>query len=96
MGEDQAVPTIASERRGTADERGTDGRHEAIRFWWHLDEMFVKINEERHYLRRAFDYEGDVLESFASKRRDRTATPTSRPPPVPASLGWLIDRMRDV
>ena len=40
---------------------------------WHLDEMFVKINGERHYLWRAVDHEGEALESFVSKRRDKTA-----------------------
>jgi putative transposase len=34
---------------------------------WHLDEMFVKINGERHYLWRAVDHEGEVLESFVTK-----------------------------
>ena len=38
---------------------------------WHLDEVFVKINGETHYLWRAVDHEGEVLESFVSKRRDR-------------------------
>jgi putative transposase len=36
---------------------------------WHLDEMFVKINGERHYLWRAVDHEGEVLESFVTKTR---------------------------
>ena len=40
---------------------------------WHLDEVFVKINGEMHYLRRAVDHEGEVLEVFATKRRDRKA-----------------------
>ncbi len=40
---------------------------------WHLDEVFVKINGETHYLWRAVDHEGEVLEVFASKRRDRKA-----------------------
>ena len=40
---------------------------------WHLDEMFVKINGERHYLWRAVDNEGEVLESFVTKTRDRKA-----------------------
>ncbi|CUK10475.1 Integrase core domain protein [Shimia thalassica] len=40
---------------------------------WHLDEVFVKINGERHYLWRAVDHEGEVLESYVTKRRDRTA-----------------------
>jgi len=40
---------------------------------WHLDEVFVKINGERFYLWRAVDHEGEVLESFVSKRRDKAA-----------------------
>ena len=38
---------------------------------WHLDEIFVKINSERHYLWRAVDHECEVLESYVRKRRDR-------------------------
>jgi len=33
----------------------------------------VKINGETHYLWRAVDHEGEVLESFVTKRRDRKA-----------------------
>ena len=40
---------------------------------WHLDEVFVKINGEIHHLWRAVDHEGEVLEAFVSKRRDRKA-----------------------
>jgi putative transposase len=40
---------------------------------WHLDEIFVKINGERHYLWRAVDHEGEVLESFVTKTRDKKA-----------------------
>jgi putative transposase len=40
---------------------------------WHLDEVFVKINGETHYLWRAVDHEGEVLEVFVTKRRDRKA-----------------------
>ena len=29
------------------------------RWRWHLDEVFVKINGERHYLWRAVDHEGE-------------------------------------
>ena len=35
--------------------------------------MFVKINSERHYLWRAVDHEGEVLESFVTKARDKKA-----------------------
>ena len=52
-------------------------RAERLRSWpqwrWHLDEMFVKINGERHYLWRAVDHEGEVLESFVTKTRDKKA-----------------------
>ena len=40
---------------------------------WHLDEVFVKINGETHYLWRAVDHEGEVLECFVSGRLDRKA-----------------------
>jgi putative transposase len=43
------------------------------RWRWHLDEVFVKINGERHYLWRAVDHEGEVLESFVTKTRDKKA-----------------------
>ena len=43
------------------------------RWSWHLDEMFVTINGERHYLWRAVDHEGEILESFVTKTRDKKA-----------------------
>ncbi len=43
------------------------------RWRWHLDEVFVRINDETHYLWRAVDHGGDMLEVFATKRRDRRA-----------------------
>ena len=44
------------------------------RHWrWHLDEMFVKINGERHYLWRAVDHEGEILVSYVTKKRDKVA-----------------------
>jgi putative transposase len=33
----------------------------------------VKINGERHYLWRAVDHEGEVLESYVTKQRDKRA-----------------------
>ena len=49
-------------------------RNQAYSRWrWHLDEVFVKINGETHYLWRAVDHEGEVLEVFATKSRDRQA-----------------------
>lgn len=45
-----------------------------VRQWrWHLDEVFVKIRGETHYLWRAVDHEGEVLEAYVTKKRDKTA-----------------------
>jgi len=38
-----------------------------------FDEVYVKINGEMHYLWRAVDHEGEVLEPFDSKERDKAA-----------------------
>ena len=35
--------------------------------------MFVRISGETHYLWRAVDHEGEVLEAFVTKKRDRSA-----------------------
>ncbi len=49
-------------------------RHRSYSLWrWHLDEVFVRIKGETHYLWRAVDHEGEVLESFVTKKRDRKA-----------------------
>ncbi len=62
-------PMFAAEIR-----RNRASRMRAYSNWrWHLDEIFVKINGETHYLWRAVDHEGEVLESFVTKRRDRKA-----------------------
>lgn len=49
-------------------------RMKGFRHWhWHLDEVFLKINGERQYLSRAVDHDGEVLESFVMKKRDKLA-----------------------
>ncbi|GAA4644487.1 IS6 family transposase [Pontixanthobacter gangjinensis] len=49
-------------------------RMKGFRHWrWHLDEVFVKINGETHYLWRAVDQECEILESYVTKRRDKKA-----------------------
>jgi putative transposase len=52
-------------------------RADRMRAWtqwqWHLDEVFVKINGVTHYLWRAVNHEGEVLEAYVTKRRDRHA-----------------------
>jgi putative transposase len=48
--------------------------HRSYSNWrWHLDEVFVRLNGTTHYLWRADDHEGGILEVFATKRRDRMA-----------------------
>jgi len=49
-------------------------RMKGFRQWkWHLDEVFVKVNGERHYLWRAVDHEGEIIESYVSRKRDKAA-----------------------
>jgi putative transposase len=62
-------PLFAADiRRQRAD------RKRGFRHWrWHLDEMYVKINGEMHYLWRAVDHEGEVLESNVTKKRYKSA-----------------------
>ena len=49
------------------------GGMQSSRWRWHLDEVFVKVNGVQHYLWRAVDHEGEVLEAYVSKTRDKKA-----------------------
>jgi putative transposase len=40
---------------------------------WHLDEVFIKIAGKTHYLWRAVDQHGNVLDILVTSRRDATA-----------------------
>lgn len=40
---------------------------------WHLDEVFVRIKGETHDLWGAVDHDGEVLESYATRTRDKAA-----------------------
>ena len=40
---------------------------------WHLDEMFIKINGKDHYLWRAVDQDGNVLDILVQSRRNKKA-----------------------
>jgi putative transposase len=62
-------PMFAAEIR----RRRVDHMRAYTHWRWHLDEVFVKINGEMHDLWRAVDQEGEVLESFASKTKDKAA-----------------------
>ena len=62
-------PTFAADIR-----RQRVSRMRGFRQWqWHLDEMYVKVNGEMRYLWRAVDHEGEILESFVTKTRDKSA-----------------------
>lgn len=50
-----------------------DSKRRHTHWRWHLDEVYMKINGQMHYLWRAVDHEGEVLKSFASKQRDKAA-----------------------
>ncbi|MDK2127277.1 DDE-type integrase/transposase/recombinase, partial [Parachitinimonas caeni] len=40
---------------------------------WHLDEVYLSMNGQRHYLWRAVDQEGKVLDILVQSRRNRHA-----------------------
>ena len=62
-------PTFASELRRPRVSRMRGFRH----CRWHVDEVFEKINSERHYLWRDLDHEGEILEFSVTKKRDKSA-----------------------
>ena len=43
---------------------------------WHLDEVFLTINKARHYLWRAVDQDGHVLDILVQRRRNTVAAKT--------------------
>ena len=62
-------PMVAAQIR-----RKRVSRMRGFRHWrWHLDEMYVKLNGEMVYLWRAVDHEGEILESFVTRKRDKSA-----------------------
>ena len=62
-------PMFAAEIR----KKRVDAMRAYTHWRWHLDEVYVKINGQMHYLWRAVDHEGEVLESFATTERDKKA-----------------------
>ena len=64
-------PMLAAEIR-----RKRIGQMWSSRWRWHLDEVFVRINGVQHDLWRAVDHEGEVLEAYVSKARDKKAALT--------------------
>ena len=62
-------PLMASEIR----KRRAQQMRQHTQWRWHLDEVYVKISGVTHYLWRAVDHEGEVLESFVTRKRDKAA-----------------------
>ena len=62
-------PIFATEIR----QKRVDHMRAGPQWRWHVDEVFVKINGERHYLWRTVDHEGEVLEAVVTKRRNKRA-----------------------
>ena len=67
-------------------ERGVDVSYESVRYWWHRfgSQFANQIKKRRaggmqssnwkwHYLWRGVDHEGEVLESYVTKKRDKKA-----------------------
>ena len=48
-------------------------RHQGYGDTFYIDEVFVKINGKQHYLWRAVDQDGDVIDVFLQSRRDGAA-----------------------
>jgi len=58
--------------------RRTVAMHLVNQWCWHLDEVFVKIRGETHYLWRAVDHEGEVLECVIGILRGGVRVSTTR------------------
>ena len=60
---------------GAASARRLKRRQGRLGDTWHLDEVFVTIQGRRHYLWRAVDQDGDVIDILVQSHRDcRAAT----------------------
>ena len=59
---------------------------------WHLDEVFVKINGERHYLWRAVDQYGNVPDILVQSERPPSPHERQSPKPITVCDGraWLV------
>ena len=53
--------------------RGLRRRHGRLGDTWFMDEVFITTHGERHYLWRAVDQDGDVLDILVQKHRNKRA-----------------------
>ena len=58
---------------GSKYARRLRSKHQGFGDTFFIDEVFVKIQGKRHYLWRAVDQDGEVVDGFLQKRRDSTA-----------------------
>jgi len=54
----------------------TTGRQGRLGDIWHVDEIFITIRGERHYLWRAVDQDGDVLDILVTRHRRQESCQT--------------------
>ena len=52
-------------------------KHRGYGDTFYIDEVFIKINGKQHYLWRAVDQDGDVVDVFLQARRDGAAAKRS-------------------
>jgi putative transposase len=60
-------------RFGPAYARKLKKRQGRLGDTWYLDEVFIKIRGELHYLWRAVDQDGDTIDILVQKRRNKAA-----------------------
>jgi len=64
---------IWCQKFGPGYARNLKGRQGRLGDTWHLDEVFIRINGQQHYLWRAVDQDGDVIDILVQPRRDQGA-----------------------
>ena len=62
-------PMFAAEIRA----KRRDGLRSVSRWRWHLDKVFVRVSGAQHSLWRAVDHEGEVIEAYVTRRKDKAA-----------------------
>jgi transposase-like protein len=62
---------IWCQKFGPGYARNLKGRQGRLGDTWHLDELFILINGQQHYLWRAVDQDGDVIDILVQPRRDQ-------------------------
>jgi len=58
---------------GAVYSRRVKRKHEGYGDTFYIDEVFVKINGKQHYLWRAVDHDGGVVDAYLQARRDGAA-----------------------